>query len=253
MRDFTFKVYVKLLKALLKEGFFFQTFEIFVASPGAHKVVILRHDVDKLPLNSLRFAEIEAKMGIKATYYFRMVKGVYSEEVIKRISELGHEVGYHYETMDTCKGDVDKAFRLFCANLKKMRCIVPVSTICMHGSPLSKYDNRGIWKKYDYFKLGIVGEPYFDVDYNNIMYITDTGRKWNDKNISIRDKVESSFQVTFKSSFEIINSIESGQLPQRVMFNIHTQRWFDDLYRWLFEFITQKLKNRVKRYIVKMQ
>jgi len=59
----------------------------------------------------------------------------------------------------------------------------------MHGSPLSKYDNRDLWKNFDYHELGIIGEPYFDVDFNEVMYLTDTGRRWDGFRVSIRDKV----------------------------------------------------------------
>jgi len=58
----------------------------------------------------------------------------------------------------------------------------------MHGSPLSKYDNRDIWGKYNYKSLGITAEPYFDLDFNDVFYITDTGRKWDGASVSIRDK-----------------------------------------------------------------
>jgi len=47
----------------------------------------------------------------------------------------------------------------------------------MHGSPLSKYDNRKIWEKYDYRDYGIIAEPYFDIDFNEVFYMTDKGRK----------------------------------------------------------------------------
>ena len=43
----------------------------------------------------------------------------------------------------------DKLFELaicdFGRNLEKFRKFYPVKTICMHGSPLSKWDNRDLW------------------------------------------------------------------------------------------------------------
>ncbi len=62
----------------------------------------------------------------------------------------------------------------------------------MHGSPVSKWDSRLIWKKYDYKKLGIIGEPYFDVDFSKVLYLTDTGRRWDGEKVSIRDKIDNS-------------------------------------------------------------
>ena len=66
----------------------------------------------------------------------------------------------------------------------------------MHGSPLSKYDNKLLWKYYNYRDFGIIGEPYFDVDFSKVLYLTDTGRRWNGNRVSIRDKISSfMFQV----------------------------------------------------------
>ena len=78
-------------------------------------------------------------------------------------------------------------FRL---NLRKLRKLYPVKTICMHGSPLSKWDNRDLWKKYDYRDYGIIAEPSFDVDFEEVFYLTDTGRRWDGDSVSVRDKVK---------------------------------------------------------------
>jgi hypothetical protein len=43
--------------------------------------------------------------------------------------------------------------------------------------------------KYDYRDFAIIAEPYFDVDYDEVFYISDTGRSWNHSSASIRDKV----------------------------------------------------------------
>ncbi|MBN1227065.1 MAG: hypothetical protein JXA79_08730 [Deltaproteobacteria bacterium] len=84
----------------------------------------------------------------------------------------------------------EMAISSFSKNLEKLRRVVPVETICMHGSPLSKWDNRLLWKYYDYRDLGITGEPYFDLDFNDVLYLSDTGRRWDGEAVSIRDKVQ---------------------------------------------------------------
>ncbi|HLW09289.1 MAG TPA: hypothetical protein VKX35_02740 [Fermentimonas sp.] len=185
--------------------------------------------------------------------FIRMIKGVYDEEIIKKISDLRHETGYHYETMDSCKGDVDEAYQLFCKNLEKLREIVPVKTICMHGSPLSKYDNRDIWAKYDYKELGIIGEPYFDVDYDKVLYLTDTGRGWNNRDASIRDRVNQGFDLRVKTTFDLLEKIKEGKLPERVIINTHPQRWGEEFFPWVKELIFQRVKNTIKWVIVKLR
>ncbi len=44
----------------------------------------------------------------------------------------------------------------------------------MHGSPRSKYDNKSIWSNNKYTDYEIIGEPYFDLNFNNVGYLTDT-------------------------------------------------------------------------------
>ena len=96
--DFTLSAYKQLISTLQSQGFYFQTFEEYIKKPKV-KVVILRHDVDRKPGNALVIAKIEKEAGIKASYYFRIVKKSYDEDVIKQIAEMGHEIGYHYENL----------------------------------------------------------------------------------------------------------------------------------------------------------
>jgi hypothetical protein len=245
--DFTIKTYKKFLEAVSSQGYTFQTFSDFLKSP-ANKAIILRHDVDAKKENSLEFAELEHKLGIKGSYYFRFVPESFNEGVIRKIAGMGHEIGYHYETMETNRGNVALAHIEFCNNLEKLRGIVQIETICMHGSPRSKFDNRDIWKNYDYRKLGIIGEPYYDIDFNKVAYLTDTGRRWNGEKVSIRDKVNSSFHFDFRSTKDIIRSMD--QLPDKIMFTIHPQRWSDRPGPWMRELIWQGVKNRVKWLLV---
>ena len=118
-------------------------------------------------------------------------------------------------------------------------------TIYMQGSPRSKYDNKIIWSKYNYKDLGIVGEPYFDIDFNEFAYFTDTGRRWNGHKFSIRDKVKSKYNFDFKTTQDIIDNID--KLPSKLMFTIHPERWTNQLIPWTKNLIIQNIKNVVKR------
>lgn len=245
--DFTLKQYKRLITALKSANYSFQTFNQFLEDPH-EKVVMLRHDVDLLPKNSLNFAQIQNKEGIVGSYYFRAVPQSWDENIILEISRLGHEIGYHYENLTTCKGDVLKAIEDFKHNLSKLRELASVTTICMHGSPMSKYDSRDLWKEYEYQDFDLIGEPYFDIDFNDVFYITDTGRKWDGNKVSVRDKVNSSFDLSYHATEEIINAIKNNELPSKVMFTFHPQRWNDNMILWSKELLTQNVKNVVKKY-----
>jgi hypothetical protein len=277
MRDFTLTIFKKLLNELLQAEYKFVTFVEFVEKkPNEEKLVILRHDVDKKPLRSLRTAEIENKLEIKGTYYFRVEKNEFAREVIERIVKLGHEIGYHYDDLNSAGGVVGSALDLFQKNLAKLRELAPVKTACMHGSPLSKYDNRDLWGKVDYQDFGIIGEPYFDIDFNEVMYLTDTGRMWDGDKVSIRDRVSGEGREARgdredrgqkekgsrgavwdppvfnpHSTGDIIAVLKNNQFPDKIMLTIHPQRWSDNLFFWIEELIWQKIKNPLKYFKLK--
>jgi hypothetical protein len=252
MRDFTLTIYRNLLDALKNAGYGFQTFQQYLDAP-LDRVVLLRHDVDDRKLHSLEFARIQHEKGIVASYYFRMVPQSYDETVIKAIHALGHEIGYHYEDMDFAKGDAQKALQLFEKHLAKLRKVVPVTTICMHGSPRSPFDNKDVWKHFNYRDYGINGEPYFDIDFSKVFYLTDTGRRWDGGSVSVRDKVEDHFGLTFHATTDIIRAVQNNAFPDQVMINFHPQRWTDNPNLWLKEKYVQHLKNVVKYWLIKIR
>ena len=256
--DFTLRIYRKLLTTLQHKGYQFITFEQyceallspFVLSP---KFIILRHDVDLRAKNSLRTAQIEHELGIPASYYFRVVPQSNQPDIIRAIAELGHEIGYHYEDMAIQQGNHQKAIEHFQQQLAYFRQFYPVTTICMHGAPTSKYDGRELWKHYDYRNFGVIGEPYFDVDFSQLFYLTDTGRCWDGYKVSVRDKIPryqdqwTKKGWVYSTTQQIIRAIQNNQLPPRIMITTHPQRWTDNIFAWIKELLIQTLKNAIKR------
>ena len=251
--DFTLKIYKQFLHSLLANDYSFQTLENFIEHPNKEKIVILRHDIDRLPENALKMAHMENTIGIKTSCFFRTVDQVFDETIIGKIVSLGHEVSYHYEDLSLCRGNYELAIKNFESNLEKFRKIYPVKTICMHGSPLSKWDNRDLWKMYDYRDYGIIAEPYFDVDFDEVFYLTDTGRSWNNSKASVRDKVNSKLDIKIKDTNDLIEKIQKNELPDEIMLNVHPHRWFDYGYNWYKELLMQNVKNQVKSLIVRMK
>jgi len=96
--DFTLFAYKQLISTLQSQRYSFQTLQDFIQR-REDKTVILRHDIDRLPGNALVIAKIEKQAGIKASYYFCIVKESYDENIIRQIAEMGHEIGHHYENL----------------------------------------------------------------------------------------------------------------------------------------------------------
>ncbi len=217
------------------------------------RAIILRHDVDDKKLNSLQFAEIQNTNGVRGSYYFRFLKNHFDAGIIRKISELNHEIGYHYDDLSHCNGDYNSAIERFQQNLSILREIAPVSTICMEGAPLSRYDNRDLWKKYKFGNYGIQGEPYFNLDFNNVFYLSDTGRNWGQQ-FNLRDRAtvnQNKFFLKINSTKDLIKAVNQKLLPDQVMVTFHPQRWNNNFYPWLQELVFQNVKNQIKRFLTK--
>jgi len=248
--DFTLKTYKRLLMALKESGYTFQPFADFIEKP-AKKAIILRHDVDERPGNALKMAQVEYELGIRATYYFRIVKISNNPAIIKEIVKLGHELGYHYEDYSSCNGDMEKAMAQFKENLEYFRSFYPVKTVCMHGSSMSEYDNRLMWENHKLSKYDIVGEPYLSVDYDQVFYMTDTGRRWDGSKYNVRDNVKNSHKFSFHRTDEIIAAVRAGNFPDQVVLQSHTL-WTDSFTGWCWLEFREWLRNSFKRMAMKV-
>lgn len=263
MKDFTLISYRRLILALKDAGYAFLPMVEFANHQG-EKVVCLRHDVDLRAANSLRTAQLEHELGVRATYYFRVVPESNQPDIIRAIADLGHEIGYHYEDMSITDGNVQAAYAHFCEQLAYFRTFYPVRTICMHGAPTSRYDGRDLWRTFDYHSLDITCEPYLDLDYARVFYLTDTGRSWDGYNVSVRDKIPV-YQdewirrgLAFHSTEQIVNALRDEHSPLRLMsesvlITTHPQRWTDQSGLWLRELLLQSAKNVVKRLLIRLR
>jgi len=292
-RDFTPRMYRRLLEVLQENGYSFQTFEEFCVSSGK-RVAILRHDVDRKPENALLLAEIETEMGVRGSYHFRAVRASNDPVIVKKIADFGHEIAYHYEDLtramkesgvsgsDPSEEIAATAYKAFRSNLEYFRQYYPVRVISMHGSPASKIDNRLLWKHFDYHQSDIICEPYFDLDYSDMLYLTDTGRRWDGGKYNIRDKaitgsvssnapglkpwranpvrgsllnmtvagLELSARYKIHSTKEIFSLLPGETFPEKLVINTHPQRWDDSVIYWMAELYTKKFKNLIKRLFI---
>ena len=243
--DFTPSQYSRLMQSIRDANYEFQAMEAFIRNP-LPKVVVLRHDVDERPQNAVKIARVEFEMGIKSTYYFRILKISNTPEAIKKIVDLGHEIGYHYEDYAACRGNHKKAIESFRKNLDYFRQYYPVKTVCMHGSSMSDFDNRDLWKYYSVEDFGLVGDPYLSIDYSDVLYFTDTARRWDGDKFSVRDQVRNGIKCKkFRKTIEIINSLKANELPDKIVLQSHTL-WTDSVLEWIWLEIRELTRNRIK-------
>lgn len=250
MPDFTIKALVELYQTLLKCDYRVASVLDFIKGTRKNKICILRHDVDRNIKNALFMARLENQLGLSASYYFRYPK-TFDENILKEIINLGHEPGYHYEVLTKAKGDYKEAARIFRVELEEFKKNVSIYTICAHGSPLSKWDDRKLWEKYDFKNFDIIADASLSFDFNDVLYLTDTGRTWNKAIGKIHDKVDTKFNYEFRNTHEIILALSQSKLPSKIMFNIHPNRWSDNAIKWGIELVGQNIKNLFKHFIAR--
>jgi hypothetical protein len=112
---------------------------------------------------------------------------VYQPDVMRTLQSEGFEIGYHYNTLDRCDGDVERAVSLFEAELRALRKEkLDIATTIPHGDPrIKKVGYRGngdicervpdLLRRNDLLDVFAgVGERY-----PGYQYITDLGIRWS--------------------------------------------------------------------------
>lgn len=164
--------------------------------------ICIKHDVETNPSRALKMAVIEHKYGIKATYYIQeYLINDKNAQIFRKIKEMGHEIAYHYDVLDSENGNINKADEKFQAAIKKFKKYgFIIKTICPHGNPYKKRDGWNSNK--DFMKNQYIKSKYKDMydvvvdlakEYKGeYIYISDAGYGWKIiTEISENDKIKS--------------------------------------------------------------
>jgi hypothetical protein len=252
--DFTIGKYADLCQAIASSDYTPMTVRAYLERQDPpSKLVVIRHDVDTIPKNELEMALVESGLGISATYYFRYKGRVFQPDIMRRIAGMGHEIGYHYETLDKAKGDSEKALEIFKREIAEFREVVDIKTISMHGNPLTRWDNRNLWRKYDFRESAVLGEAY--LSFNDIVYLSDTGRTWSAAH-KVKDRLPSNpdgkgspcMTSDVHSTDDVIRLIGSGQFHHLYLLT-HATRWSNSTFDWAVSLLQDTAVNTVKRGI----
>lgn len=219
--DFTFEMYDDLLNAGLNAGYAHLTVREYLSDERLpERFIIHRHDVDRKPERAVEMAHIEAERDVSSTYYVRSIEKTFRPELIRTIEAFGHEVGYHYEDVDWAHGDLVAAHESFADTLERFREICTVETVCMHGNPLTPHVNSSMWDEgpeYDAYDL--LGEAYLSMDFDDVVYFSDTNRTWLDIPEPPGEK-----HVRASTTEDLIELITDGRF-ERACILTHPNRW----------------------------
>ncbi len=142
------------------------------------KYLILRHDIDTDVSTAKEMFEIERRLDVTASYYFRL--STLDIHFMNILHDYGSEASYHYEEIATYAKtnhimDVQQIYlnlkeiqELFAKNLEKLRSItgLPMKIVASHGDFVNRYlgiPNHALLNDTEFRnKHGIVLEVYDD-------------------------------------------------------------------------------------------
>lgn len=233
--DFTHQYYQKLLHTLQECGYKIITVEQYLRSSlidNDDQIAILRHDIDRRLHKARVFADIEAKYDVKSTYYFRY-SALNTPDTIQYVFSKGHEIGYHYEVMSRANGDPVLAHSLFDNDLQAFRTLTPINTVCMHGAPLSKFNNLSFWDYYMTDDFNLLGEAFLSI--SGVEYFSDTGRTWSLEH-NIRDFLPAEANPIHNGNiFHTLDLIDyiKFETPLKLYILTHPERWSGNWAEWI--------------------
>jgi len=173
LKKFTYDVYIDFLK-LLRSKYRIVTFS--EASEANCPYVIMRHDVDASLDAALTMAKIETGLNIRSTYFVLFSHKLYnlletdSLRTLREISELGHEIGLHYdlEAYEGYHRDLKETLEDEARLLEKLLNKRVVSIACHNPSTLKSGDPFKNIPKY----INAYNPSLYD------LYVSDSCRAW---------------------------------------------------------------------------
>lgn len=197
--------------------------------------IILKHDVETAVSRAHKMAEIEQRYGHRGSYYVQayLLNNEKNVLLLQQMAQMGHEISYHYDVLDSNLGNMEKACEEFGRDLALFRaCGFECATVCQHGNPV--VNRVGYHSNRDFFRDPNVQQSYSEmtdimVDFKakagtDYLYFSDAGRKFNLIFDPINNDIVSSDDknVSCDDLDEVMNMIsESGN----GIISVHPHRW----------------------------
>lgn len=191
--NFSLDHYFEVLNSLKKE-YSIGTVGEYNKFKKLKKFLILRHDVDFSLDYALKMAKEESKNKIKSTYFI-LIHGEYynpfdkkNTKIIKQISNLGHEIGLHYDTSFFPKSP-KKEIKLMVNEIGMLEKIIKNKIISVSQHVPS--ETREIFT--DLRDAGFIDSKDPEIT-KQVKYISDSGHYWREgcmcKHVGNFDKLQ---------------------------------------------------------------
>jgi len=236
---FIYKQWDSFCKNLNDYGFTSVSAANMLTTAPCKPFLVLKHDVETNLSKALILAQIENNYSHRGSYYVQsyLLNCKKNVDILKQIQELGHEVSYHHDVMDSNKGDINRARDEFQRNIDLFESNgFSIQTVCQHGNPV--IEREGYSSNRDFFRNTEVAKSYehiSEIMLNfkrrisvNYTYISDTGYGWkiisdpeNNDVLKCDDR-----DIALLNLDRVIDIVKS-EYP--VIISTHPHRWHDNV------------------------
>lgn len=153
------------------------------------RYIILKHDVETNVSRAYEMAKIEHHYGHRGSYYVQayLMDDGKNILLLQDMQKMGHEISYHYDVMDACRGNLDNAIQTYEENAALFEQNgFHLRTVCQHGNPV--IERKGYTSNRDFFRSDKVQALFPQVsdvmvDFarkarTRFLYFSDAGRRF---------------------------------------------------------------------------
>ncbi len=179
---FTYQSYKQMLKLLSACGYQITSYREIA---GMSRCVILRHDVDTSLKKAVEMAEFEQEVGASSTYFVLLTSDFYNvlsqegRRSVRRIQELGHTVGLHFDEALYQQAQQQTLIDAVCqeADILAQICGKAVGSVSLHRPSKLMLDGD--------FQFPNMVNVYGHTFFRDFKYLSDSRRFWREPVLDI--------------------------------------------------------------------
>lgn len=224
--------------------------------------LILKHDVETDVPKAYELAKIEQKYSHRGTYYVQayLLDNRDNVGLLKDMQNMGHEISYHYDVMDSCNGDIDRAIAEFGENTKKFEDNgFNIVTLCQHGNPIVK--RVGYTSNRDFFRnervrtlypsLSDIMVNFKEMHKTEYTYFSDAGRKFKMIYDPLYNDIVNSDDknIAYENLDEVFSEVIKGG---NIIISTHPHRWTKSATLYVIKTIIFKVVKYIAKLLIKI-
>lgn len=224
--------------------------------------VVLKHDVETNVKKASRLATIEHKYGHRGSYYVQayLIHNAENVRLLHEMQQMGHEISYHYDVMDSCKGNIEKAIIEFSDNKRLFEQNgFTIDTVCQHGNPV--VERLGYTSNRDFFRSEKVRKMYSgitDVMVNlksdvptDFIYYSDAGRVFKMIYDPLNNDIENSDDknIAYQNLNELMRVLDFNK---GIIISTHPHRWCGSATGYLVRTFVFKVVRSIAKMVMRI-